>query len=120
MRRPWTERRSGWSADDYVIEEVTSDLWVLSRETGAGPSILATAQSPTKLEAFSTIHSRVRGGLRPLLLVLIYVASLMAVVGGSLIGSAIVIIGASVVTASVVAKFAEYTAGRRMVRLRSR
>lgn len=94
------------------------DLWVLTRGAGLETEILTTASSPSELEAFSTVHDRVRGAKRPFLLGFGYLMSVGGVIAGSVLGSTAAVVASSFVTVVVVAKFSEYVTGRRVVRRR--
>ncbi|HEX6221088.1 MAG TPA: hypothetical protein VF115_08330 [Acidimicrobiia bacterium] len=119
MRRPiWTECECGWSSGHYLIEKLSHDFWVLSRGNGLDAQILTSASSASELEAFSTVHHRVGGAKRPLLLGLGYMSAIAGVVVGSLLGSTLTVAASSLLTVLVVAKFSEYLTGRRLIRSR--
>jgi hypothetical protein len=119
VRRPnWTERDGARSNGAYLIETLTHDLWVLSRGSGRDWEILTTAASASELEAFTTIHRRVSGAARPLILGAAYLVAVAGVIAGSVTGSSVAVLFASAVTVAVMAKLAEYLTGRRAVRSR--
>lgn len=119
MRRPnWTECEDGWSSGPYLIETLGGGLWVLSRRCGSGEQLLTSSDSPSELEAFTAIHQKVSGVIRPLVLGSAYLVAIAGVVAGSVSGSSIAVVVASLVTVGVMAKVAEYMTGRRVVRAR--
>ncbi len=119
VRHPnWTERDGARSKAPYVIEMLAHDLWVLSRCRGLDWEILTSADSASELEAFSTIHDRVSGATRPVLLGAAYLGAVAGVVAGSVRGSSVAVLFASAVTVGVTAKLAEYLTGRRVVQAR--
>lgn len=119
VRHPnWTERDGARSKGPYLIEMLAHDLWVLSRGRGLDWEILTSAASPSELEAFSTIHERVGGATRPLVLGAAYLGAVAGVVAGSLTGSSVAVLFASAVTVGVMAKLSEYMTGRWVVQTR--
>lgn len=94
------------------------DLWVLTRGGGLDTQILTTAPSASELEAFSTVHQRVSGVRRPLVLTVAYLAAVAGVIVGSVAGSTTAVLFGSLVIVGVVAKFSEYMTGRQVVRRR--
>lgn len=119
MRHPnWTECEGGWCNGPYLIECLGGDLWSLSRRRGSETQLLTSSDSPSELEAFSAVHQRVSGAIRPLALGSAYLAAIAGVVAGSVTGSAIAVVVGSLVTVGVMAKVSEYMTGRRVVRAR--
>lgn len=120
MRRSnWTEcDDGGWSNGPYHIETLGNDLWVLSRDHGSCPELLTSAGSASELEAFTSVHRKVDGAIRPLVLITTYLMTLAGVVAGSVTGSTISVVIASLATVGVMTKVSEYMTGRRVVRAR--
>lgn len=120
MRHPnWTECESGgWSNGPYLIEMLGNGLWVLSRNHGSQPELLTSAGSASELEALTSVHRKVSGAIRPLVLITTYLVTLAGVVAGSVTGSTIAVLIASLATVGVMTKVSEYMTGRRVVRAR--